>query len=261
LETLKKKANLAGGYSMKTPKQASVRHHLHERIKELTALYKALRVVQDSAKSSSEVLQDIVDLLPPAWQYPEITAARILFDGTEFVTPNFRGTPWVQSAPIKTTAGQNGTIEVVYLEAKPPEVEGPFLAEERDLINSLAGSVSSYLDRKQAETAFRQTHERLQALSQPLMHVQEQGSKQLGREYLHHGGSKSIAGQELTPRQREILQLIAEGHSTKDMAQRLSVSVKTIETHRMDIKHRLGIHDVAGLVRYAIRIGLITPES
>jgi DNA-binding CsgD family transcriptional regulator len=246
---------------MKVPKQGRARHHLRERIKELTALYKALRVLQDSAKSSSKVLQDLVGLLPPAWQYPAITAARILFGGRAFVTSNFRPSPWSQSASIKTMAGQNGTIEVVYLKAKPPEVEGPFLAEERDLINSLAGSVSSYLDRKQAETALRQTHDRRQALSPPLMRVQEQGSKQLARKYLHHGGSKSIAAQKLTPRQYEILQLIAEGHSTKDMAQRLSVSVKTIETHRMDIKHCLGIHDVAGLVRYAIRIGLITTES
>jgi hypothetical protein len=175
--SVEKKANLAGRYSMKTSKQARVRHHLHERIKELTVLYKALRVVQDSAKSPSEVLQDIVDLLPPAWQYPDITAARLLFGGREFVTSNFRATPWSQSASIYTTADQNGTIEVVYLEAEPPEVEGPFLAEERDLINLLAGSISSYLDRKQAETALRQAQERLQALSQPLMHVQEQGSR------------------------------------------------------------------------------------
>jgi GAF domain-containing protein len=114
------------------------------------------------------------------------------------VTSNFRATPWSQSASIYTTADQNGTIEVVYLEAEPPEVEGPFLAEERDLINLLAGSISSYLDRKQAETALRQAQDRLQALSQPLMHVQEQGSRQVVREYLHHGKSKSIAGQELS---------------------------------------------------------------
>ncbi|MDQ6733364.1 MAG: sensor histidine kinase [Nitrospirota bacterium] len=162
--------------------QERVLHNLQERIKELTALHKAVRVVQDSAKSSPEVLQDIVGLLPPAWQYPEITAARILFSGSEYVTPNFRTTPWVQSAPIKTTAGQNGTIEVVYLEEKSPEAEGPFLAEERDLINSLADSVSSYLDRKQAEAALRQTHERLQALSQRLMHVQEQERRHLSRD-------------------------------------------------------------------------------
>ena len=77
---------------------------------------------------------------------------------------------WVQSAPLQTTAGHRGIIAVTYLEEKPPETEGPFLAEERDLINSLADSVSSYLNRKQAETALRQTHERMQALSQRLMH-------------------------------------------------------------------------------------------
>ena len=70
-----------------------------------------------------------------------------------------------------------------------PEVEGPFLAEERDLINSLADSVSSYLDRKQAEAALRQTHERLQALSQRLMHVQEQERRHLSRD-LHERSAK-----------------------------------------------------------------------
>lgn len=65
---------------------------------------------------------------------------------------------------------------------------------------------------------------------------------------------------ELTPRQRETLQLIAEGHSTKEIAFRLGVSVKTVETHRLQLKERLGIYNVAGLVRYALRIGLISAE-
>jgi DNA-binding NarL/FixJ family response regulator len=62
----------------------------------------------------------------------------------------------------------------------------------------------------------------------------------------------------LTPRQREILQLVAEGRSTKEVAQLLELSVKTVETHRAQIMDRLEIHDVAGLVRYAIRAGLIS---
>lgn len=65
---------------------------------------------------------------------------------------------------------------------------------------------------------------------------------------------------QLTSRQREILQLIAEGNSTKEIAVKLNVSVKTIETHRAKIMERLGIHDVPGLVRYAIRAGIITSE-
>jgi DNA-binding NarL/FixJ family response regulator len=65
----------------------------------------------------------------------------------------------------------------------------------------------------------------------------------------------------LTPRQREILQLIAEGSSTREIAERLHVSVKTVETHRAQLMSRLGIHDVPGLVRFAIRIGMISTES
>lgn len=65
----------------------------------------------------------------------------------------------------------------------------------------------------------------------------------------------------LSMRQREILQLIAEGQTTKDIAQRLSLSVKTVETHRSQLMERLEIHDVPGLVRFAIRVGLIQPYS
>jgi DNA-binding NarL/FixJ family response regulator len=65
----------------------------------------------------------------------------------------------------------------------------------------------------------------------------------------------------LTMRQREILQLIAEGQTTKDIAQRLNLSVKTVETHRSQLMERLDIHDVPGLVRFAMRAGLIQPYS
>jgi DNA-binding NarL/FixJ family response regulator len=64
----------------------------------------------------------------------------------------------------------------------------------------------------------------------------------------------------LSPRQREILQLIAEGCSSKDIARRLDLSVKTVEKHRTELMDRLGIHGVAGLVRYALRAGIVQPE-
>lgn len=66
--------------------------------------------------------------------------------------------------------------------------------------------------------------------------------------------------EQLTSRQREILQLIAEGKTTKEIALTLQVSIKTVEGHRTQLMERLEIHDVAGLVRYAVRVGLITPE-
>ncbi len=64
----------------------------------------------------------------------------------------------------------------------------------------------------------------------------------------------------LSPRQREILQLIAEGRSTKEIAAHLDLSIKTVETHRTELMERLGIHGVAGLVRYTIRTGIVRVE-
>jgi len=73
------------------------------------------------------------------------------------------------------------------------------------------------------------------------------------------GSSSPLA--KLTMRQREILQLVAEGQTTKDIAGLLNLSVKTVETHRAQLMERLDIHDVPGLVRFAIRVGLIEPTS
>lgn len=86
-------------------------------------------------------------------------------------------------------------------------------------------------------------------------------SKQLVQDYLSHRKEKLGSGIELTARQREVLQLIAEGCSTKDIAKKLDLSVKTVETHRTELMRRLDIHDVAGLVRYAIRRGLVSTEA
>jgi DNA-binding NarL/FixJ family response regulator len=65
----------------------------------------------------------------------------------------------------------------------------------------------------------------------------------------------------LTSRQREILQLIAEGRSTREIGERLCISIKTVETHRAQLMQRLGIFDVAGLTRHAIRVGLVSPDD
>jgi DNA-binding NarL/FixJ family response regulator len=79
-------------------------------------------------------------------------------------------------------------------------------------------------------------------------------------DYIRRVGQEPTSLDRLTPRQREILQLIAEGHTTKKIAQVLSISVKTVETHRSQLMEQLDIHDVAGLVRYAIRMGMVTSE-
>jgi DNA-binding NarL/FixJ family response regulator len=84
-------------------------------------------------------------------------------------------------------------------------------------------------------------------------------SRPLVSDYTERAGRQSL--ERLTARQREILQLIAEGNSTKDIARDLGLSIKTVETHRAQLMARLDIHDIAGLVRYAIRAGIASSEA
>src|SRR5262249_52169136 len=76
--------------------------------------------------------------------------------------------------------------------------------------------------------------------------------------YVQNAGADPSPLDRLTPRQRETLKLIAEGHSTKEIAAKLNLSVKTVDTFRTQLMERLDIHDVAGLVRFAVRTGLVT---
>lgn len=86
-------------------------------------------------------------------------------------------------------------------------------------------------------------------------------SKHVVADYVRRVSSEPSSLEQLTSRQREILQLIAEGRTTKEIADLLYVSVKTVETHRLQLMKRLNIHDIAGLVRYAIRMGLVLPDA
>lgn len=134
-------------------------HSLGERVKELTALHHTARVLHSESKSVPKLLQEVVELLPPAWQYPEVTAARITFGYLEFKTANFASTPWSQKAQFEA-GGSRGVIEVLYLEERPEEHIGPFLLEERNLIDSLAEMISSALNRRFTQDELRASEER-----------------------------------------------------------------------------------------------------
>jgi DNA-binding NarL/FixJ family response regulator len=83
-------------------------------------------------------------------------------------------------------------------------------------------------------------------------------SKGVLADYVHRLREDDQPGEQLSPRQREVLQLIAEGLSTKDIARRLDLSIKTVETHRTGLMRQLDVHEVTGLVRYALKLGLVT---
>jgi DNA-binding NarL/FixJ family response regulator len=86
-------------------------------------------------------------------------------------------------------------------------------------------------------------------------------SKRVVDDYVHWAGGAADPLDALTPRQREVLQLAAEGHSSKEIANVLGLSLRTVETHRAQLMERLDVHDLAGLVRFAVRVGLIDREG
>ena len=126
----------------------SLMNNLGERVKELTALHQTARLVQDPHATPKEIVNRFVELIPAAWRYPEITGAHLFYDSIEFATPNFVSTPWVQRAEFKTGDGKRGLLEVCYLVEKPKLDEGPFLIEERNLLNSLTEMLRTYFEAK-----------------------------------------------------------------------------------------------------------------
>jgi signal transduction histidine kinase len=124
---------------------------LQERVKELTCLYGISQATQRPDLSDDEMLRAIVELLPPAWQYPEITVARITLDGRSHATSGFHETPLKQTAAVVIEGRKRGTVEVFYVQDRPVLEEGPFLREERSLIDAVARQVAVVVERRQAE--------------------------------------------------------------------------------------------------------------
>jgi signal transduction histidine kinase len=172
-------------------------HDLGERVKELTALHGTARILGTQG-TVEDWLREFVDLLPPAWQYPDVTAARVRVGGLECATSNFTETNWTQRVEFSTADGP-GLIEVVYLEERPRETEGPFLAEERNLIESLAGMLREAIDRQNAELALHQeqaalraSYSRIEDLAGRLITAQEAERSRIARE-LHDDTSQQLA--------------------------------------------------------------------
>lgn len=154
--------------------------------------------------------------------------------------------------------GLEATARMAKLTPAPRVIVLSMHANEEYVRRALQAGAVAYL-LKGAEPA--ELEFAIQAVMRGETYLTPAVSKQVIQDYLHSGAVKPDSLRELTPRQREVLQLIAEGHSTKDIARKLNLSIKTVETHRGELMNRLDIHEVAGLVRYAIRTGLVTPDS
>jgi len=139
-------------------------NELNDRIKELNCLFGISKLLEKPDIPLEEVLQGILHLLPPAWQYPEITCARATLKGQEFKTEKFEETVWELSDDIIAHGNRMGALEVFYLEKRPERDMGPFLNEERGLLHAICERLGKIIERTQMETALRESEAQKRAI-------------------------------------------------------------------------------------------------
>jgi len=129
---------------------------------------------------------------------------------------------------------------------------------EEYVLRALRAGCAGYLLK---DSAVAELEVAMRAVARGETYLSPAVSKRVVDDYVRRTGGVTDPLDALTPRQREILQLAAEGHSSKEIAERLGISYRTVEAHRAQLMERLGVHDLPGLVRFAMRVGLIRPEG
>lgn len=127
---------------------------LQERAKELQCLYQVDELLHQGGLATADVLNGVIQALPPAWQYPAICRARLVLGGTSYEGGGFRTTAWSLRSPIRIQGEPGGFIEVVYVEETGKSDEGPFLKEERRLLDAVAERLGRYLEHAKLRQAF-----------------------------------------------------------------------------------------------------------
>ncbi|HEY41240.1 MAG TPA: LuxR family transcriptional regulator [Dehalococcoidia bacterium] len=134
---------------------------LRERIKELNCLYGISQLAERNLYSLDGLLQELVGFLPHSWQYPELTCARILFKGVTYTSNGFQVTNWWQSSRIYMYHEPVGEVSIFYLEECPPADEGPFLKEERALLDAIAEQIGTIATRISVDLELQETNQQL----------------------------------------------------------------------------------------------------
>jgi len=163
-------------------------YDINERNKELGALYKVTKLSLEVDAPLEKIMEESVRVILDSWQYPEVTCARISVDGKGYASANFQKTDWLQSSTIKVNGKKSGEIEVGYLEERPESDEGPFLGEERELIDSLARIFGQMIEKRRAEN--RRDH--LYSVLQSIRNVNQLIVEKNGRDKLIEGACENL---------------------------------------------------------------------
>ncbi len=148
-------------------------YKLNERIKELNCLHSISELVR-TRETMEEILKDVTEVIPPSWQYPHITGSNITLWDKEYKTENYEDSQWKLSSDIRVNKKIAGKIEVCYLEKKPESDIGPFLNEERILLDDITERLGRIIERKNAEEALKATNQQLNANNQQLQASEQQ---------------------------------------------------------------------------------------
>jgi hypothetical protein len=142
------------------PSVAHLLHALQERAKELNCLYRVEEILARHDAPLEQLFRDVVDAVPAGWQHPAVCRARIALRNTTVQAPDFVETPWAQTAPLRLQGETVGTLSVHYSQAMPDADEGPFLKEERRLIDTIADRIGQFLLHRELTTVFGQMQAR-----------------------------------------------------------------------------------------------------
>ncbi|OYT12996.1 MAG: hypothetical protein B6I19_07480 [Bacteroidetes bacterium 4572_114] len=148
-------------------------HNLGERVKELNCLHEIAEAVR-TRETLEEILQDVVNFIPPAWQHPEITCAKISFGNIKYKTNNYKESKWKLSSNIVANHELLGKADVYYLEQKSESNKTPFLEEEKTLLDNITERLGRIIERKNAEEELKATNQQLISSEQQLKAVNQQ---------------------------------------------------------------------------------------
>ncbi len=171
--------NIVGHVHVEQQLQAE-RAALQERVKELNCLYSISRLVEHHGNDVESILQGIAEILPPSWQYPDKCCARLTLYDKSYTTEDFRTTAWKQSANIVVQGNRAGVVEVYYTQEMPTIDGGPFLKEERDLINAVAERTGKVVERIHIEQQSQVDRAALQESNTALRRVLSQIEEEKG---------------------------------------------------------------------------------